>query len=155
MKKKLEEVKNLKESLSKIMTENNVTDQKILNLEKKIIESDSVAKQESFGKRKEDLIWQIKASNDKIKCQENSINELKDEIYNLKEVKNNNMIEDTNIYLDLKLEPDDPNQKMILLEHELENQKEVSEKLKAYVGEVLENVTISNRAVLEGKQSVN
>ena len=51
-----EEVKNLKESLSKIMTENNVTDQKILNLEKKIIESDSVAKQESFGKRKEDLI---------------------------------------------------------------------------------------------------
>ena len=48
---------------------------------------------------------------------------------------------------------DDPSQKIILLEHELEDQKEVSEKLKAYVGEVLESVMISNPAVLERKQS--
>ena len=150
MAKMKEEVKNLKQSLSKVETEKNVADQRISILEKKIV--DGVATEDLNQEREKDLLLQIQTSNVKMKAQENMINQLNDEISNLKKVKRSNIKEDINIHADLEFQPDDPNQKIILLEHELEDQKEVSEKLKAYVGEVLENVMISNPAVLERKQ---
>merc|ERR1711892_335867 len=148
-----EEVKNLKQSLSKIETEKNVADQKILNLEREIVELGSVAKDE-LKEKEEEFIFQIQASKEKVKAQENMINELNDEICKLKEAKSNKVIEENNVHSCLESKPDDPSQKIILLENKLEDQKAVSDKLKAYVGEVLENVMISNPAVLERKQSV-
>ena len=147
------EVQKLKQSLSKIETERNVADLKILSLEQKLVETDSVSKESA--NKENDLLLQIQTSDDKIKGQENIINQLNKEICQLKKVQNKNMTGDKNIPSYLASKPDDPNQKIILLEHELEDQKEVSEKLKAYVGEVLENVMISNPAVLERKQSVD
>ena len=143
------EVQKLKQSLSKIETERNVADLKILSLEHKLVETDSSTKEGISANKEKDLLLQIQTSDDKIKAQENIINQLNEEICKLKKVQNNN------IPSDLASKPDDPNQKIILLEHELEDQKQVSEKLKAYVGEVLENVMISNPAVLERKQSVD
>ena len=45
----------------------------------------------------------------------------------------------------------DLKQKIILLEHELDDEREVHKQLKAYVGEVLSNVMMTNPQVLERK----
>ena len=42
-------------------------------------------------------------------------------------------------------------QDAILLEHELDDQREVHKQLKAYVGEVLSNIMMTNPQVLERK----
>ena len=47
--------------------------------------------------------------------------------------------------------PEDSKKKIMLLEHELEDQKEVSTQLKAYVGEVLGNIMVTNPQLLERK----
>ena len=47
--------------------------------------------------------------------------------------------------------PEDTKQKIMLLEHELEDQKEVYKQLKAYVGEVLGNIMVTNPQMLERK----
>ena len=123
-----DEVKNLRASLSRMETQKNAAVQKTITIEK-----------------------QMKASVDKVKAQEDTIKQLSKEVNELKITKK---IENgVHVIKNLDSKKDDPKQKIILLENELEDQKEVSEKLKAYVGEVLENVMISNPAVLERKQS--
>jgi len=143
-----DEIKNLRNNLSKIETQKNAAEHKIAELEKQKIASESLSKVNSSEKYDGELLFQIKASNDKIKLQETLIDQLKKEMSELKTANKQTANEDI-----IESRPDDPSQKIILLEHELEDQKEVSEKLKAYVGEVLENVMISNPAVLERKQS--
>ena len=141
-----DEVKDLRNNLSRMETQKNAAEQKIRDLEKQKIASESLAKINSSEESEGGLLLQIKASNDKIKLQETLIDQLKKELSELK--KANKHSDDI-----IESKTDDPSQKIILLEHELEDQKEVSEKLKAYVGEVLESVLISNPAVLERKQS--
>jgi len=143
-----DEVKDLRNNLSRIETQKNAAEQKIAELEKQKMATESLSTLNSSEENMGELLLQIKASNDKIKLQETLIGQLKKEVSELKNA--NKHSDDVDI---IESKPDDPSQKIILLEHELEDQKEVSEKLKAYVGEVLESVMISNPAVLERKQS--
>ena len=143
-----DEVKDLRNNLSRIETQKNAAEQKMAELEKQMMATESLSTLNSSEEIMGELRLQIKASNDKIKLQETLIGQLKKEVSELKNA--NKHSEDVDI---IESKPNDPSQKIILLEHELEDQKEVSEKLKAYVGEVLESVMISNPAVLERKQS--
>jgi len=143
-----DEVKNLKNNLSRMETQKNAAEQKIKELEKQKNATELLSSENNGQEKEEELLSQIKASKDKIEVQETTIEQLKQEVFQLRNADKHKSDEDIT-----QSKTDDPTQKIILLEHELEDQKEVSEKLKAYVGEVLENVMISNPAVLERKQS--
>ena len=147
-----EEVENFRNRLSKTETEKNATEERIRDLLEKQKVDFSV---KLSSEKEEDPDILLQTTNDKLKAQENIINQLKEEIERLRNYKKdlNGTNEEENKYRDTQSKTEDPNQKIISLVHELNDQKEVSEKLKAYVGEVLENVMVTNPQVLERKQS--
>jgi len=93
--------------------------------------------------REDNLLEEVHEANESNKSQEELIEQLKAKIGNLEVENSNTCIEDA--------PTTDPTKTIKLLEYELEDQKEVSNKLKAYVGEVLENVIGAYPEVLERK----
>ena len=153
-----EEVENLRNSLSKTETEKNATEERIRDLlEKHKVDFSPPTVLKLSPEKEEDPDFLLQTTNDKLKAQENIIKQLKEEIDGLRNDKKdlNGTNEEEDNYTDHEAKSEDPNQKIISLVHELKDQKEVSEKLKAYVGEVLENVMVTNPQVLERKQSLS
>jgi len=91
----------------------------------------------------ENLLEEVHEANERNKSQEELIEQLKAKIGNLEVENSTTRVE--------KVPTTDPTKTIKLLENELEDQKEVSNKLKAYVGEVLENVIGAYPEVLERK----
>lgn len=91
----------------------------------------------------ENLLEEVHEANERNKSQEELIEQMKAKIGNLEVEHSNTCAENA--------PTTDPTKTIKLLENELEDQKEVSNKLKAYVGEVLENVIGAYPEVLERK----
>ena len=91
----------------------------------------------------ENLLEEVHEAKERNKSQEELIEQLKAKIGILEVENSTTRVE--------KVPTTDPTKTIKLLENELEDQKEVSNKLKAYVGEVLENVIGAYPEVLERK----
>ena len=101
--------------------------------------------------KEEELLSEIKILKERVKVQDKMLDEIREENRRLNN--DNNGIQDAveNRNADKTNKEKDLEQRIMLLEHELEDQKEVHKQLKAYVGEVLCNVMMTNPQILERK----
>jgi len=144
-------VGELKSTIKALETEKHSSEEKILNLlEKQTLDPPVTAVQTFSLEREEYLLSQVEILKKRIKSQDDIIVEIQDENDSLRN--RSNGLEDVMINGDSdEVIPEDSKKKIMLLEHELEDQKEVSTQLKAYVGEVLGNIMITNPHILERK----
>eukprot|EP00092_Neocalanus_flemingeri_P006806 GFUD01007350.1.p1 GENE.GFUD01007350.1~~GFUD01007350.1.p1 ORF type:complete len:381 (-),score=128.23 GFUD01007350.1:55-1197(-) len=148
------EIEKLREKVKIIETDKDAAEEKIFNLfEKQKINSHITEVKEMSLDRETELISQITILKEKIEVQDDIILEIQEDntLIRNKNVGILDKKKNINYNSDDEDKPEDPKQKIVLLENELEDQKEVSEKLKAYVGDVLENIMVTNPQMLERK----
>ena len=144
-------VKELKDQIKVLETEKYSSEEKILNLiEKQKLDPPNTAVRQYSLEREEELLSQVVMLKQRIKSQDDII-EMQEENNSLKN--KSNPIEKDNLVNGgcNEIIPEDSKKKIMLLEYELEDQKEVSTQLKAYVGEVLGNIMVTNPQLLERK----
>eukprot|EP00092_Neocalanus_flemingeri_P029174 GFUD01031665.1.p1 GENE.GFUD01031665.1~~GFUD01031665.1.p1 ORF type:complete len:186 (+),score=72.00 GFUD01031665.1:686-1243(+) len=149
------DIEKLRNQVKKIETDKDAAEEKILILlEKQRTDSNIKEVKEISLDREEDLLSQIQNLKERIKVQDDIIVEIQED--NTLTKNKNGDISVTMKYMknydsDEEDTPEDPKKKIVFLEHELEDQKEVAKKLKAYVGDVLENIMVTNPQMLERK----
>ena len=102
-------------------------------------------------RKEEELLSEIKILKERVKVQDIIIDEIREENRRLKNDEGGIQGAMENRNADKTKKEKDLEQRILLLERELEDQKEVHKQLKAYVGEVLSNIMMTNPQVLERK----
>ena len=111
----------------------------------------SIGKNLSSDRKDEALLSEVNVLKERVKVQDAIIDEMRKE--NTRLSIDNKGIEEAVEHgnADQNNEEKDLKHKIMLLEHELDDQREVHKQLKAYVGEVLSNIMMTNPQVLERK----
>ena len=111
----------------------------------------SINKNLPSDRKEEALLSEMKILKERVKVQDAIIDEMRKE--NTRLSIDNKGIEEAVEHgnADQNNEEKDLKQKIMLLEHELDDQREVHKQLKDYIGEVLSNIMMTNPQVLEQK----
>jgi len=146
-------IKLKEDEISNLMTELKELKQNVKALKKENLDSSVTALNTCSANKEEDLLLQIEILNERIRVQDDVIAEIKEDNSKLKSGNENTNvpIDEDDIYSKEEDKSTGPKQEIRLLELELEEQREVYQRFKAYVEELLGNILVTTPQILERK----